>query len=705
MSRLHACLVQSFHINIHIIHSHRESRRCTAMDADRRRGLSQLAVRSYVSQRGLASVLKDVKDNPNLLEACSRSSIKRARNAAVMIRTTYGDLIQYMDIGRENGEGHITVAYIHPTAMLSNATEQFLGYSSYFQGKLASSPNSATRKWTVCFYNDEVAIGNQLAHNTKRNLQTIYWSFKEFGEDLSNDTLWFTLTAIRSKLVEQIGGMSVLLNHIMMPFLQGHDMSTGITLRLGGRPVMFFADINLFIADESAIKHSCENKGASGLLICICCSNVVDHKLKAKSNHVRTLVDADASGELVPTTDTDYTKFRLHTNESVHALLQKLREQQLTSSKAHFEEMQTRLGWNLCERGLLMNARIGNRIINMIMFDWMHVYIVNGIFNVEVGLLLGQLRRRNIRFGDLQNFVQKFSWPARLQGNSASGVFEKRTGKLADPLKCSASECLSVYGMIRMFIAMYVWDAHATLQPALTSYYRLCSVLDLLMTAQSGKLDSNVLHRAIVNHLDSHKLAYGTGGWIVKFHMSMHLGAMLSSHGLLLNCFVLERKHRDLKTAEKNFKDTSKNYELGMLQESLRVQLHDLASPGTLPNTGLHLVNAKLADPSMTAAMHELFDVHGPVHVSREAVFNGCIKTVRGDAVIFKDPEDGQVYVAELWFHVSVADCFVSCISIWTSLGNNRFRIANDPTMIETEHLTDTCVYWRTADEALVIPK
>ena len=79
--------------------------------------------------------------------------------------------------------------------------------------------------------------------------------------------------------------------------------------------------------------------------------------------------------------------------------------------------------------------------LRQFMFDWMHVCVVKGIFNVEAGMLLGLMAQKEGKtHTDVHRYVQAFQYPARLKGGaSATHVFEKRSGPWV-PLACQASQ-------------------------------------------------------------------------------------------------------------------------------------------------------------------------------------------------------------------------------------------------------------------------
>lgn len=145
----------------------------------------------------------------------------------------------------------------------------------------------------------------------------------------------------------------------------------------------------------------------------------------------------------------DTTKFRAHSDESVLAMLDRLKALKARLTKQQFKDRRQQAGWNLNETGLLLSG-IDVKPVTGIMFDWMHVYVASGIFNLEAGLLLAALQSKGIGQGEFHRQLQAFNWPTKLASKAVSGqnVFAK---KQEGDLKRSASECLSLYPVLRAY--------------------------------------------------------------------------------------------------------------------------------------------------------------------------------------------------------------------------------------------------------------
>ena len=91
------------------------------------------------------------------------------------------------------------------------------------------------------------------------------------------DTLWFTLTLLRTKIVKRMeGDMSELMAMLLATFFQeGGNLAAGCLMHTAKGTFMLHTKVTAVVADEAALKQVWECKGASGTLLCMLCSNVV----------------------------------------------------------------------------------------------------------------------------------------------------------------------------------------------------------------------------------------------------------------------------------------------------------------------------------------------------------------------------------------------------------------------------------------------
>lgn len=653
-----------------------------------------------MSQSGLSAVLKDLRDS-GIPDASSRQSIKRAREEQVRVHTAYGPLMRAIRVQLQEPLEERDIEYIHPSAMLSHAAQSCVGFASFLNERLRAHPCDLVHSWDLVFYSDEVSPGNQLKPSNDRKLQTIYWSFRQFGScGLANENLWFILTAVRSSIVKRLGGMSVLFKHLLGIFFRDHDFRCGITIRIAGEPHLMFAKFGILVSDEAALKSVWNNKGAAGTLPCILCSNVVAFSSR--------LHETDTSNLLVPSTETDISKFVLRSDDSIQQTLTMLGQQRNVLSVAAFQKLEQSVGLNYRPDGLLMDPTLSSivRPVSSTMYDWMHCYVVGGAFNLEVGLLLGMLASISVGHLAVHSFFQEFTWPLQIGSKGVSGknVFAKRSA-VAGMLKCSASESLSMYGVLRLFLMLTVVPLVAlgsNVWKACHSFFCLAEVMDLLLVSRTTTcVRPESLHRVIVRHLDAFKVIYGEAKMLPKHHFTLHLADSLRAHTLLISCFTHERKHKLLKRFANHLCNTSSYFETSVLESALHMQLDALADPLAYKTDGTFLINPRSAPPQLAHTVQALLGNADAVLTSAHARV-GMQSFFRTDVAVFD--LEGVDEVGPIWFHVSQEGICMSCVAPWRNLGNNKFEVVDEPIVIFTEDIRSVCVYTLTDSVATVVP-
>lgn len=94
------------------------------------------------------------------------------------------------------------------------------------------------------------------------------------------------------------------------------------------------------------------------------------------------------------------------------------------------------------------------------------------------------------------------------------------------------------------------------------------------------------------------KSIFGDDAITPKFHCMLHLPRMLQTHGILIPCFVHERKHRVVKRFASDIRNTSRDYE-----RSLLAQITNLCKCACEDGTGS---GARLLDPHTKPAQRTI---------------------------------------------------------------------------------------------------
>ena len=146
------------------------------------------------------------------------------------------------------------------------------------------------------------------------------------------------------------------------------------------------------------------------------------------------------------------------------------------------------------------------------------------------------------------------------QGVPGKGLFAK---KIDGDFKSSASEAFSLYPVLTEFVAQI---ADHRLKMASNSFKGIALVLDNLRLASAGKITGDDLHASILTHLQAFKAAYREDRMVPKAHYAMHLAEQLKAHGILLTCFVHERRHKEVAGVETSLlKDLFLNHTLDLI--------------------------------------------------------------------------------------------------------------------------------------------
>ena len=672
----------------------------TASSSSAKPTLASLGRSVYVSQRGIEHILTELKKN-NLLTAelpSSRSSVKRAREADLLAKAgRYGKLIQELSVPLPDKPGRcMKVPFISPPALLECCVQQ-QEFGSFLTQKIMETGCSLQAPWKLILYSDEITPGNALKIKNMRRLQAIYYTFQNLGpRSMACEALWFPLIVLRSSLCTALGGLTVLWKYALKAFFGDHDLTAGWFLQTPDVGLMLYGRLGIFVADEAALKHTVESKGAAGVVFCMRCSNVVSHNSSA----------ADHNPDALPSTCTDATKFRLHTNQTTRALLEYLAAEQPDSSKARFKSLQTALGYNLVAEGLLMDD-LGYNVPEAIMYDWFHIYLVHGIVGRDLGLLLGALRTAGIQEDDITDFLQSFRWPTQFAGADCKGILKNSSREtIHSPLKAGASELVNFLPVMRLFIILFVWgkvDDHA--MQACSCFFMLVEVIDLLQKIGRGvAVPSQALHKAIVQHSQSILGTYGTACWSPKNHMALHLGEFMQRHECLISCWTHERKHKLAKRFASGIADTSKGFEESVLKDILAVQLKALETE--MPGCRVRFLQKRKAPKHLTQLLHETFECDFPCFTSCTAVHGGGFSCSPGDVVVCCP--QGTELIAKVEFHAGVEVVpgrepeVLTCISPWTHVAEHMYQTSGDRVLVSTACISGCCIYSERGENAIV---
>lgn len=648
---------------------------------------------SYVSHSGMIAVLESVKKF-GLPDTVSRRALKRTR------REPIEGIMSDVELEMIDGSTK-SFPVLHPIRALVLMFQTCSSFASFFNQCLETSPSKPQSPWRLVLYCDEVLPGNALKPTNERKLVAWYWSFLEYGARIHQECLWMHCLALRSSQLKRIkGGYGQVFAKLLDLFFGDPDLRLGIQLG----PTLFFAKIACVVGDEVALKLLWSFKGASGTMICFRCSNVVNHTSKLDLH--------DPSGTLVPSSTVNLSTCRLHTDGSIEQNAQALAGQLGILTKSKFAELEQSMGLTYCDRGVLWMPQMSYMpgLISVGCFDWMHIMVVNGAWNSEVGHLFEAIQAE-ISSAMMHGYLMGLNWPRRTRSKAMTGkrAFEKRTAA-SGALACSASEGLSLYPCIRQFLRDNLVDP-ATNGPY-QSYLALCGVLDLLSKSRTWEVSPADLAQAVETWLGHRLVQYGAASFQPKVHYCLHLADQLERFGRLVSCWCHERKHKELKrfANQMHAAKASTSWEKSLLEEVALMQRLQLEEFDAGPFA--ELVNEKPADAALTQLCKTLVGCGRLEDLSVMASDQARVHYElfgKGDVCTF-ELEGSGTCVGEIWFHLSAQWStgqieHITILSQWNPTGaRNQYRITNVPCAVPSSSLLHSMPWLRVdADTASIV--
>ena len=478
----------------------------------------------------------------------------------------------------------------------------------------------------MVFYLDGITPGNMLRPDNKRKIWAFYASFKEFGaERLCNEEVWFTLAVLRHNVEHEFDGkVSCAAKHLL--HLVASCGQAGVFLNTTVPKIVYFKISNV-VADEEGLKSVYACKGASGIKPCMLCRNVVS---------TSSLLSAFATaGDLIDTTCTDVRKFALNTDRDVWHSVDRLIREHGTLGKGEFDMLEKASGFTMCQNGVLADVALRTALLPVTTwtYDWMHVYLSNGIMSHELHLMLSDAKKlHKISYSTLNTFVgADWRFPSHTMGRQRSAAFfsDARERASSDTFKAMASEVLLIYPLVRHFCFM-VLERLGGMMKQLQSFYAACDSVDMLRRAKEcdRTFDVDQLQLQILRHGCLHQSAYGKEGVKPKHHYAYHVPHQVQRDGLLLDTFVLERKHQPIKARAQHVKNTVV-YERSVMARAMIDQSRKLKAfvskslIGTVKSTGTVEISHKLKWCGTTVAIRDVvvvtfgdmegipFEIHG----------------------------------------------------------------------------------------------
>lgn len=541
------------------------------MSVSRAAKVRRLAANSRVPHSVLSDIVSQLRAAPELLETeLSRFAVRRA------VEELWSAMGYTERVATTSGAFEWDCLSLPKTLQyLATNCESF---RSALREAWAAHPSTEDRPWRLVVYGDEVVPGNVLRLDNRRKFFGVYVTIAELGPSLvKHECMWIALAMIRSAVAKDIhGGLSGCAKTLFRRwFLADKVGSEGVLLDLGipgSRYARVFFRLGNIVADGDAFRALWSAKGASGKLPCLMCKNVLSERV--------------SSSYLVHFSCPHVELFDLASNEDIWEKADMLTASRSRARRAEHEQLQMRLGLTDNPEGLLwaLDLRAFVRPASAVTFDSMHCLVSNGIAQNETALLLDCLRSKGVVWRHLREFVAS-NWkvcsalgsPKTLQ-DCFSGARETAFRKEA-AFKSGASEMLLVAPVIQYFLHRVV--GAPTIPDQADSFDKLCHVLRLVSHIKLGGHAADELAEALKSHALAFAKAYPEAACKPKNHYVQHVPGQVRRDGMLLDCFVGERKHGSLKRHADCVKNTSR-FEHSVLLRALSAQVSKLEEPGAL---------------------------------------------------------------------------------------------------------------------------
>ena len=260
--------------------------------------------------------------------------------------------------------------------------------------------------------------------------------------------------------------------------------TAGVPMILNGQPFLLFAKLKFLIGDGDGLRMAWDWKGANALKPCFRHSNVV-----SKGSDL-----ASRNSSFVEITCADPTRFQPATSAEISMHVDMLLEAQsrVTAgalSKARFADLQKVCGLNCSPNGVLADLELRQHIdaVNVTTVDWLHTTMQDGTVTIETFLFVSSCEELGVTtMADLEAYMKSnWQFPAafRQKGRLLYHVFDACRTPAHDKIKCTATEMLGVYGLLRHFVQTRICDRHEIADHR-SSFEAACKTLDIIKSAK-----------------------------------------------------------------------------------------------------------------------------------------------------------------------------------------------------------------------------
>ena len=231
-------------------------------------------------------------------------------------------------------------------------------------------------------------------------------------------------------------------------------------------------------------------------------------------------------------------------------------------------------------------------------------------------------------------------------------------------IKCQCSDLLSLVSVLAVFTENVLLPLEAC-DDACNAVLALVDVVELIEITKRTSVQPHALLAAVHRYLELYVPVFGFEWLAPKDHWLLHLAETLAELGLLLNCFVLERKHKVAKRYANDLTNTSKQPSKSLISEAICHHFCLLSRDGVF-NFDVGLINGKRASAELRKLIIQTLAFEGDdpadVYVSNESRINPMEVCSVSDVVLVKEGDGFAAGRIEL--HCSIGGVALSLVQM-----------------------------------------
>ena len=506
-----------------------------------------------------------------------------------------------------------------------------------------------------------------------KKLMCLYFNFCELGfATLAEGATWICPLVIPTEIESTVeGGWSGILADFLERFFFGSHgfLTAGVPISDGTQMFLLYATLGVLISDGDGIRKATGWRGAASMRPCMKHSNVLKKNTGLLdilppgwydvSHHVHSDFHVRSTAEWFDSADKI---------QAAHASLEAG-----TLTMTLFNDICQAEGMNYHPRALPWRTTLRGTIdwYACFSYDWAHTMLQDGPLNVELFQYL-QVCKEYVPFPRVQEWLS-MQWIFPGGGNNKGKLlwrifsdWRKPEGKDWVKLKCSCSELLGVYALVRLLCELKVPDAPERAAHK-ESFLLCCTLVDIIKAAKQRTCSmlqaADLLEDAFRRYMLKHREAYGDTHIRPKFHWMFDIIEQFRRWGMVHDQFIVERLHLWIKNPAERC-DNLRRWERSVLAMALNHQVQDLR----LLKGPCHIMDRTVMRSPMypNAAFSNNIRVMGMRLSIRDVLF---WRDRAGEVQICAKEEDSFFVVLDVWEKISE---WTSHASTWRTRGLRR---------------------------------